>query len=220
MGVVVRFPRHARASAGSSASKKSSRGTSPPVKSLKRLASFIEVPRSPLRMSDKCDSEHSPSAATFAWLISGCFSSQTAKGCDFVSMNATLLLAKFICQELLCWREMDIHSPSVDALLMAKVTRLKSDGTRLYIGEWCRALDIRPAKVAREAPINFGYLSGLISGKKTNPSRDMLEAVARVLDMKVGDLYSAPPSASLLDQVSEFDPQTIVKLSQKRRKRA
>jgi transcriptional regulator with XRE-family HTH domain len=111
-----------------------------------------------------------------------------------------------------------MHSPVANPLPMAKVVNLPSDGTRLYIGEWCRALDIRPAKVSREAPINFGYLSGLISGKKTNPSRDMLEGVARVLGIKVGQLYSPPPPARLLDQIAEYDPATVIRLSQSRRK--
>lgn len=100
---------------------------------------------------------------------------------------------------------------------MAKIVHLPTDGTRLYIGEWCRALDIKPAKVSREAPINFGYLSGLISGKKTNPSRDMLEAVASVLGVKVGQLYSPPPPAKLLEQIAEHDPDVIYDLLKKRK---
>ena len=111
-----------------------------------------------------------------------------------------------------------MHSLERKSFLMAKIVHLPTDGTRLYIGEWCRALDIKPARVSREAPINFGYLSGLISGKKTNPSRDMLEAVARVLQITVGQLYSPPPPARLLDQVAEYDPDMVVRLSQKRRK--
>jgi len=113
---------------------------------------------------------------------------------------------------------MDMHSPESASLLMAKITRKPVDGTRLYIGEWCRALDVTPARVSREAPINFGYLSGLISGKKTNPSRDKLEAVARVLGLKVGELYSAPPSARLLEQVSQYDPDVIADLVKRRKK--
>lgn len=113
---------------------------------------------------------------------------------------------------------MDMHSLEGKALPMAKVVKLPVDGTRLYIGEWCRALNIRPARVSREAPVNFGYLSGLISGKKTNPSRDMLEAIARVLQIKVGQLYSAPPPVKLIEQISEYDPEILVRLSQKRRK--
>lgn len=111
-----------------------------------------------------------------------------------------------------------MHSQSADGLLMAKVVTIPTDGTRLYIGEWCAARDIRPAKVSREAPINFGYLSGLISGKKTNPSRDMLEGVARVLKIKVGQLYSPPPPSKLLDQLAQYDPEIIADLVERRRK--
>lgn len=114
---------------------------------------------------------------------------------------------------------MDVHSLGADNLLMAKIIPIPSDGTRLYIGEWCAARDIRPARVSREAPINFGYLSGLISGKKTNPSRDMLEGVARVLGIKVGQLYSPPPPAKLIDQIAQYDPEIIADLIEKRRAR-
>lgn len=111
---------------------------------------------------------------------------------------------------------MDMHSPTADALPMAKIVPIPSGGTRLYIGEWCRALEIRPARVSREAPVNFGYLSGLISGKKTNPSRDMLEAVARVLGIKVGQLYSPPPPVKLLEQIADYDPELLIRLSKRR----
>ena len=88
--------------------------------------------------------------------------------------------------------------------------------TRLYIGEWCRALKVAPAKISKDAPINFGYLSGLISGKKTNPSRDKLEAIARVLEIKVGELYSPPPPEKLLDQLSNLEPESVLRLVRKR----
>lgn len=112
---------------------------------------------------------------------------------------------------------MDMHRVEGTSLPMAKVVHLPSDGTRLFIGEWCRAMDVTPARVSREAPINFGYLSGLISGKKTNPSRDKLEAIARVLQVKVGQLYSAPPPTRLLEQIVEHDPQVIMDIIQKRK---
>lgn len=112
---------------------------------------------------------------------------------------------------------MDIHSPEREPLPMAKIVHLDSDGTRLYIGEWCRALNITPARVSREAPINFGYLSGLISGKKTNPSRDKLESVARVLGLRVGQLYSAPPPARLIEQIAEHDLDTVIEIAKKRK---
>lgn len=111
-----------------------------------------------------------------------------------------------------------MHSPESKSLLMAKVVNLPTDGTRLYIGEWCRARKVTPAKVSREAPINFGYLSGLISGKKTNPSRDKLEAVARILEVKVGQLYSPPPPEKLLEQIEQHDTDVIMDLLEKRRK--
>jgi len=56
----------------------------------------------------------------------------------------------------------------------------------------------------------------LISGKKTNPSRDKLEAIARVLEIKVGELYSPPPPEKLLDQLSNLEPESVLRLVRKR----
>jgi hypothetical protein len=224
MGKVIRFPkRHARASSASAAIRKSSIRTSPPVASLNRLASFIETPRSPFKISDKCGSEQPESAASFAWLISLCPSIQTASGC-FVSMTATLLLAKFICQALLCSGEMDMHSLGADALLMAKTAakprgkpRKRPAPKPVYVGPWIRAHNTTPAEVSRATGINEGYLSTLCSGKKGNPSNGLLALIADHLKMPLGDLFKPPPPRSLLDQIADFDPEVIVRLSKKRR---
>ena len=104
-----------------------------------------------------------------------------------------------------------------DALLMAKKVSPPIDSPRLYVGEWIRASETTPAEVSREAPINEGYLSGIISGNKKNPSGAKLALIARFLGIAVPALYSAPPSAKLLDQVADYDPEVVIRLSQKRK---
>jgi transcriptional regulator with XRE-family HTH domain len=112
---------------------------------------------------------------------------------------------------------MDMPALKADALLMAKKVSAPSDSPRLYVGEWIRASDTTPAEVSREAPINEGYLSGIISGNKKNPSGSKLALIARVLGITVPALYSPPPSAKLLDQVADYDPEVVIRLSQKRK---
>jgi hypothetical protein len=213
MGEVLRFPNHVRASA----IKKSSIRTSPPVASLSRFARRIEAPLSRFKIKDKCDSEHSQSEASLDWLIR-LVSSHAASGC-FVSMVATLLLAKSICQAVLCWPEMDMHSLIVETSRMVKpqISPTSKPARQLYVGLWIRALGFTPAEVARGAPINEGYLSEIISGKKANPSAAKLMLIAEFLDMPLGDLYKQPPPSALLGQLDNYDPNVIVRLSKKRR---
>lgn len=110
-----------------------------------------------------------------------------------------------------------MHSVSADALPMAKRTRVPSKAPRaLYIGQWIRATGSTPAEVARETKINEGYISQLISGQKKNPSGDKLFAIAECLKIPLGNLYKLPPSASILDQVADLDPEVVIRLSQKR----
>ena len=82
----------------------------------------------------------------------------------------------------------------------------------LYLGAWIRKLGYRPAEVARGTGLNEGYLSQLISGKKTNPSRVALAAIAEFLDVHVAVFDSPPPDQPTLDTLSRLDPQLLARL--------
>jgi len=219
MGTVVRFParRHARAP---SKTGKSSILTSPSVASLKLRASFSETPRLPAKINDKCPSEQPQSAANLAWVISVWLSIQAAKGC-FVLMSRTLPLANYFCQELVCHIEIDILPLASDALLMAKVNRpargkkseVQVEYRLQYLGPWIYAAGKTPAEVVRATKINFGYLSGLISGKKRNPSAEKLLLISEFIKVPINKLYEPPPSVELLNQVADYDPDLIARLS-------
>lgn len=116
---------------------------------------------------------------------------------------------------------MDMHSSGADPLLMAKKPKprveTEPDEAPLYVGPWIRACKSTPAEVSRGAAINEGYLSGIIAGKKKNPSRAKLTAIAKFLRITVGDFYRPPPPAKLLDQIADYDPEVIVRLSQQRK---
>ena len=115
-----------------------------------------------------------------------------------------------------------MHSLAVDPLLMAKTAPIPTPEPvqALFVGAWIRANGVRPAEVARKTGINEGYLSGIISGKKKNPSTEKLALIANFLKMPLGDLYKPPPPSGLLDQIAGYDPETVIRLSQKRKKRA
>lgn len=213
MGKILDF--HVRASSGSI--KKSSILTSPPVASLNRRARAIDTPRLPFKTKERCDTEQPDSEANLVWLIFSLRASiHVASGC-FVSISVTLLLAKSICQALVCCGEMDMPAKTADHLLMAK-TRKPAVLKPLYVGPWIRACKTTPREVVRKIGINEGYLSGIISGKKKNPSSAMLEQIAACLDIPMGNFYKMPPSEAVLDQIADFDPEVVVRLSQNRKK--
>lgn len=83
---------------------------------------------------------------------------------------------------------------------------------RLYLAEWLRAVDIRPAKLAAATEINEGYLSQLRNGKKTNPGRDVLKAIAAELGIDWKLLYEPPPNQSALDQLRKYGSAVIERL--------
>jgi transcriptional regulator with XRE-family HTH domain len=112
---------------------------------------------------------------------------------------------------------MDSDPVGGDPLLMAKKEPPSATAPRLYVGEWIRASRTTPAEVSRKAPINEGYLSGIISGNKKNPSGSKLALIAQVLGITVPALYGPPPPAKLLDQVADYDPDVVIRLSQKRK---
>lgn len=110
---------------------------------------------------------------------------------------------------------MDMHSLAADALLMAK--KKPPAKPPLYLGPWIRACKTTPAEVSRGTGINEGYLSQMISGKKDNPSGAKLSLIADFLEIPLGNLYKPPPPAAVLDQIADFDPKVIARLSRKRR---
>lgn len=119
---------------------------------------------------------------------------------------------------------MDSGTSMGDPLLMAKKTRTKvepeTEEAPLYIGAWIRACEKTPAEVSRKASINEGYLSELIKGTKKNPSRSKLTAIANFLKIPVSSFDQPPPSQKLLDQVADYDPEVVLRLSQHRKSKS
>ena len=69
----------------------------------------------------------------------------------------------------------------------------------LFIGGWIRALGLQPRDVARQAPMNEGYLSQLINGRKKRPTFELLTVVAKAINFLIPglnftpDLFRQPP---------------------------
>lgn len=83
---------------------------------------------------------------------------------------------------------------------------------RLYIGEWCAALRVKPSKIVRESGINFGYLSQLISGQKTNPTRSVLRRIGKELGVEWYLLYEPPPPKAVIDQLRKYSTGLLKRL--------
>lgn len=215
MGTVIRFSRrrrHARASAGSH--KKASTGTSPPVAPLNLCASLSETPRLRCSTSERCDSEQPTVSAKAAWLVRP--SIQAASGWRVCMTPVTLPAAKPACQAFLCWQEMDMREGELDHGRMTRRAPSEKPAGRpikpLYIGQWISALGLVQREIAREAGMNEGYLSLLISGKKVNPSHAMVAAIADAMGIRWDCLYEPPPSKEVIQTAQNLDPVVLSRL--------
>lgn len=91
------------------------------------------------------------------------------------------------------------------------------DGDIVYLGEWLKALGIRPAKLATATGLNEGYISQLINGKKSNPSRDFLKTVATELGLQWRDLYEPPPDRATLEAARRYPAAVLDRLGRDRK---
>lgn len=85
----------------------------------------------------------------------------------------------------------------------------------LYIGQWLAALGLQARQVAKDAKMNEGYLSQLISGERTNPGGSVLFRVATAMGLKIHYLYEPPPPRELVRQAGRIDPGVLSRLWRK-----
>jgi transcriptional regulator with XRE-family HTH domain len=83
---------------------------------------------------------------------------------------------------------------------------------KLYVGEWIRALGLKQVEVVRGTRINEGYLSELVSGKKRNPSYDILCQIADFLGIPVSYFGRPPPDRGFIEEAADLDPKVLAKL--------
>lgn len=67
------------------------------------------------------------------------------------------------------------------------------DPDKLYIGEWIAFVGKDAAEVSRDAPVNDGFLSLLISRERKNVSMLMLTKIARAIGVPTAKLLEPPP---------------------------
>jgi transcriptional regulator with XRE-family HTH domain len=71
---------------------------------------------------------------------------------------------------------------------------------------------LKPRDVARDAEINEGYLSMLISRKRDNPSLDILTRIADAMGVGIDDLRRPPPDKKVLEEISRLSPEQLDRL--------
>jgi hypothetical protein len=89
--------------------------------------------------------------------------------------------------------------------------RPRAPSPELYIGEWLRALDIRPREVSRGAQVNEGYLSQLISGQKIKASAGTLKRIGDYLGIDWRKLYERPPNREAIRAALALDPALLAR---------
>jgi transcriptional regulator with XRE-family HTH domain len=111
---------------------------------------------------------------------------------------------------------MDMTAPNENYDHMPSVRRPQYK--KLHLGEWLARLNVKQADLARDVEVSEPYLSNLISGKKLNPSINLLLRISDQLGLSVNDLYKQPPSISSLEDLKNFSPAVIQKLLDRPRK--
>jgi len=76
----------------------------------------------------------------------------------------------------------------------------------LFIGEWIARSEKQPRDIAVAVGVTEAYMSELISGRKKNPSAQLLLAISEELGVTVNDLYRKPPSAATLEKLGNLSP--------------
>lgn len=84
-----------------------------------------------------------------------------------------------------------------------------------YLGLWIYACGMKPAQVCKKLHINPGYLSELINGKKKNPSMEKVHAIADYLGISADNFSKPPPSATVMEQIAQYDAKVLEKLLRK-----
>lgn len=91
-------------------------------------------------------------------------------------------------------------------------SRPRRSPPKYYIGEWIRALGAKPADIARELPMNEGYLSEIISGKKDNPSAAIQADIANYLKIPASYFLNPPPSQQILKETVGISAEVLARL--------
>lgn len=110
---------------------------------------------------------------------------------------------------------MDRRAPKIPGMarsLRNARRRARPTPAPLFIGEWIRALGMRPADVARATGRNEGYLSELVNNKKKNPSLGMQQEIAEVLGIPVHYFQRPPPRKDFIEEARQLDPAVIDRL--------
>lgn len=82
----------------------------------------------------------------------------------------------------------------------------------LFISQWLVALRLDQREVVRAAKINEGYFSQLVSGKKSNPSNAMLQAIGTAMGIPWPYLFEPPPDKEFLQKAFTLDPKVLLRL--------
>lgn len=208
MGVLVRFPGHA----ASPARTKLDAEISPPVSLSILTAKGSDKPRWPLRMSDRCPSEQ-PTASAKAERVP-LASIKVARRAK-PSMPESLPQVNRLRQEEVYCGKIDISQERAHNPAMARERTVIEP--KLYIGEWIQVLGLKQKDVAKKAGIGKSYLNLICKRNRDNPTLEVLQNIAKAMDLTIKDLQGPPPDARLIDAVNNIPPGQLDRLRNRRK---
>lgn len=94
-----------------------------------------------------------------------------------------------------------------------KRTAVTRSPVTLHIGPWITRLGRTQAEVAKAISVTEPYLSELISGKKKNPTFNLIADLADELGIPVQSLRRPPPRLEAIQSVADLPPDVIHRLT-------
>lgn len=78
----------------------------------------------------------------------------------------------------------------------------------IYLAEWMDVLGVRPVDLEESTSITASYISNLSDpgGRRQNPSAIVMLEISEALGITVNDLYTKPPTASIVETLATISP--------------
>jgi hypothetical protein len=194
--------RHARASLDAGL-KNASIGTTPPDRSLSRLARRKDASLRPAKTFRKCESEQSAASARSLTVIPFA-SAHRSIGCDSI-MDESISCRNDRSQPKIFLSETGPRSGGSLKCGMAK--RKPPEAREIYLGEWLKKAGLGPTEAAKIAGCTQSYITNISRGARDNVNVLYLLKLSEYMNISVNDFFQKPPSDAQIAPLAALSPE-------------